>query len=143
MPDEGPLDLESIEARAAAASAAPWTAQPNGSILHSGPSASRVNVRLGTYVVASVGAHDLGLPSPADAAFIAAARQDVPALLDALKEALTLIDKLFDPDPCWFDRGGWCQAHGQDSRPFCPDARAKEFLIQHGRNISSSARQEP
>lgn len=56
--------------RAQAASPGPWLVQQNGSILHSGPSTSSLNERLGTYVVASVGAYDLGLPSDADAQYI-------------------------------------------------------------------------
>lgn len=59
--------------RAEAASAGPWrTGGPGGGILHSGPTASQLNERLGTHVVAGVGAYDLSLPSTADAEHITA-----------------------------------------------------------------------
>jgi hypothetical protein len=59
--------------RALAASRGPWRRRTSesGSVFHSGPSASQVNERWGTYVVASVGAHDRGVPSAADAEHIA------------------------------------------------------------------------
>lgn len=81
------LDLDSMRARADAASPGPWTIE-NGSIFHAGPSESRTNERWGTFVVASIGAHDIGRPGPVNTAFIAHARTDMPALLD-LVEKLT------------------------------------------------------
>ncbi len=66
-----------------------------------------------------------------DAAFIAHAHQDVAVLLAELETALAIIDALADPDPCWYDHGGGCQAHGQGSDERCADARAQEFLLRH------------
>jgi hypothetical protein len=40
-----------------------------------------------------------------------------------------LIRDLTDPDDCWFDHHGYCQAHGwTDLDRRCPHARAKELL---------------
>lgn len=42
-----------------------------------------------------------------------------------------LIECLIDPDPCWFDHDGGCQAHGYISLEpgeMCPHAEAKEWL---------------
>ena len=58
-------------------------------------------------------------------------------LLDAHEAAarsplLALIADFVDPDPCWFDHHGYCQAHGWfETDPKCPHARAKEVLDQH------------
>lgn len=83
-------ELAAISARAAAATPAPWQALDNGSIVYAGDPQP---VRWGTYVLASIGAHGRRSrkPSDEDAAFIAAARTDVPALLaeiDRLKRKL-------------------------------------------------------
>lgn len=87
------LDLDAIRARAEAASPGPWTIE-NGSIVHAGPSESRSNERWGMFVVASVGAHDIGRPGAANTAFIAHARTDVPALLAELAEVTRQRDDL-------------------------------------------------
>lgn len=45
----------------------------------------------------------------------------------------TVLADLTDPDPCWFDHHGGCQAHGFISlRPGekCPQAHAKELLAE-------------
>lgn len=42
-----------------------------------------------------------------------------------------LLEELIDPDPCWFDHHGGCQAHGfLDSTPgeLCPVEQAKRLL---------------
>lgn len=40
-----------------------------------------------------------------------------------------LIRDLADPDPCWFDHHGYCQAHGwMDTEPPCADGRAQKLL---------------
>ncbi|MBE4761765.1 hypothetical protein [Streptomyces caniscabiei] len=42
---------------------------------------------------------------------------------------LELVDDLRDPDPCWYDHHGYCQAHGWTATdPRCPDARAAELF---------------
>lgn len=44
---------------------------------------------------------------------------------------LDLIADFVDPDPCYFDHHGYCQAHGWfDTDPKCPHARAKELLAK-------------
>lgn len=46
-------------------------------------------------------------------------------------EVRELIDDLTDPDPCWFDHHGYCQAHGwMQTEPACPHQRAKDALAQ-------------
>lgn len=42
-----------------------------------------------------------------------------------------LVRDMTDPDPCWFDHHGGCQAHGYlDLKPseLCPHAEAKQIL---------------
>lgn len=58
--------------------------------------------------------------------------------LNALREELlehrqlrALLPSLTDPDPCWFDHHGGCQAHGYLSLnpgEKCPQAEAKELV---------------
>jgi hypothetical protein len=48
---------------------------------------------------------------------------------------LSLIDDLRDPDPCYFDHHGYCQAHGWTAtEPRCPHARAAEILAAQSRD---------
>jgi hypothetical protein len=50
----------------------------------------------------------------------------VAELEAALAETRGLLADLTDPDPCWFDHHGYCQAHGwMATEPACPHARAK------------------
>lgn len=44
-------------------------------------------------------------------------------------EAIRLLRLLVDPDPCWFDHNGRCQAHALE-KP-CSDAAARVFLAQY------------
>ena len=47
-------------------------------------------------------------------------------------EALELIRDFLDPDPCYYDHHGYCQAHGWcDTDPACPHARARKMLPTH------------
>lgn len=42
-----------------------------------------------------------------------------------------LLEALVDPDPCWFDHHGGCQAHGwlePDPGAVCPQERLKALL---------------
>jgi len=49
------------------------------------------------------------------------------------EELLELIDQMHDPDPCWYDHHGYCQAHAwMSTEPRCPHARAAELLDGHG-----------
>lgn len=56
----------------------------------------------------------------------------------AAEEMRALLTELVDPDPCWFDHNGGCQAHGYLSLApgeKCPNERTKELLRrvdQHG-----------
>jgi hypothetical protein len=52
-------------------------------------------------------------------------------LAEALLKAEGLLGELVDPDPCWFDHNGGCQAHGfisLRSGETCPHADAKALL---------------
>jgi hypothetical protein len=50
-----------------------------------------------------------------------------PASLD--DDILDLLDDLTDPDDCWYDHHGYCQAHfWLATDPRCPHARAKDIL---------------
>lgn len=49
----------------------------------------------------------------------------------AAEEMRALLTELVDPDPCWFDHNGGCQAHGYLSLApgeKCPNERTKELL---------------
>lgn len=61
------------------------------------------------------------------------AERDRAALLDILDSALNLMRDLTDPDDCWFDHHGGCQAHGYlDLKPGekCPQREAKDMLAE-------------
>ncbi|APU20917.1 hypothetical protein [Actinoalloteichus sp. GBA129-24] len=48
-----------------------------------------------------------------------------------LATALRLLDDLTDPDPCWYDHHGGCQAHGvPDAGGSCPNSEAAELLAR-------------
>ena len=53
-----------------------------------------------------------------------------------LEEATVLIRDLTDPDDCWFDHHGGCQAHGYlslEPGQTCPQHDAKQWAKTHGR----------
>lgn len=55
----------------------------------------------------------------------------------AIEALLDLIDDLHDPDDCWFDHHGYCQAHAwMDDSP-CPHARAQRLLAARDERGSS------
>jgi hypothetical protein len=85
------------------------------------------NVREG--VVATLrGEHDDAQPYR-DSGFMARAREDVPFLLDRVAELEALVKDLTDPDRCYFDHHGYCQAHGWTAiDPACPHGRAHTLL---------------
>jgi alpha-ketoglutarate-dependent taurine dioxygenase len=65
----------------------------------------------------------------ANARFTAHARADVPFLLDRVAVLEELVKQLADPDPCWFDHHGHCQAHGWPyTEPSCPNGRAQKLF---------------
>lgn len=48
---------------------------------------------------------------------------------EAMRLAL-LVDELRDPDDCWYDHHGYCQAHAwMATHPTCPHKRAREILF--------------
>lgn len=47
--------------------------------------------------------------------------------------ALRLLGELVDPDECWFDHNGGCQAHGfLDLKPgeACPNQQARDLITR-------------
>jgi hypothetical protein len=42
--------------------------------------------------------------------------------------AEAILRDLVDPDDCWFDHHGYCQAHGWLEEGVCPHKRAKDWL---------------
>lgn len=53
--------------------------------------------------------------------------------MDDLQLALRLLSELVDPDECWFDHNGGCQAHGFISlKPgeVCPNQQARDLLAR-------------
>lgn len=64
-----------------------------------------------------------------NARFTAHSREDVPFLLDLVAELSGLVRDLADPDECWFDHHGYCQAHGWTAtEPACPNGRAQALF---------------
>ena len=64
-----------------------------------------------------------------EAARVAVEERD--ELVKQLREAADTLDSLVDPDPCWFDHHGGCQAHGfLDLQPGeeCPNAAAQRII---------------
>lgn len=60
----------------------------------------------------------------------AALRKGLAAVLAIVEASYRgLLEDLADPDPCWYDHHGYCQAHGWlQTDPKCPHLRAKELL---------------
>lgn len=59
-----------------------------------------------------------------------------------LAEAVELIRDLVDPDACWFDHHGGCQAHGYlslEPGEICPQQQAKDFLERIGKPLGAAA----
>lgn len=53
----------------------------------------------------------------------------VRRLLGSEDRLLELVEDLHDPEPCWYDHHGYCQAHGwMATEPPCPHARAQRLL---------------
>lgn len=64
----------------------------------------------------------IALDALRDSGMVVGPAEDQQAMLGLLKE-------LSDPEPCWFDHDGGCQAHGPTSTwPRCPHAHAHEML---------------
>lgn len=57
--------------------------------------------------------------------------QEMAAKVGA-KALVELIRDLADPDPCWFDHHGYCQAHGwTKTEPTCAHGRAQALLAKY------------
>lgn len=53
---------------------------------------------------------------------------------EKLAQTAQLIRDLVDPDDCWFDHHGGCQAHGYlslERGQLCPHEEAKQWLKTH------------
>ena len=53
---------------------------------------------------------------------------DGAGVFDETTELREVLGDLIDPDPCWFDHHGYCQAHGWLTDGECPQARAKRLV---------------
>ncbi|WP_399553874.1 hypothetical protein OG473_39430 (plasmid) [Streptomyces anulatus] len=54
-----------------------------------------------------------------------------PAVAERLALVEALVSDFIDPDPCWFDHHGYCQAHGWAATdPGCPHGRAKALGLE-------------
>jgi Family of unknown function (DUF6221) len=103
--------LDDDERVARAASMAPWLRdEANASIRHSGPSASKSSESFGMYVIASVGAHDIGRPSHEDAEHIA--RWDPARVLAEIDAKRRILDMWADAQDAEFPNfeGGYAAA---------------------------------
>lgn len=58
------------------------------------------------------------------------AEEDVTELTACLQRAEAALRDLVDPDPCYFDHHGYCQAHSWLQSGRCPHARAAELLAE-------------
>ena len=79
--------------------------------------------------------YDRAMPGPdsahADMGWLLARVRELEAKLEPL---YPLIRDLVDPDACWFDHHGGCQAHGYLSlQPgeICPHQEAKDWLREN------------
>lgn len=123
------LDLDAIRARADAATRAPWTADDTD--LKVNTEDGRALVVLATVLLGDDDTRENHPQAMADAEFLAAARTDVPQLLDHIERLHRLIRDLADEDHCWYDHHGGCQAHGYlslEPGEKCPQQEAKELL---------------
>lgn len=60
--------------------------------------------------------------------------ETVSELETALDQTIALLGDLADPDPCWFDHHGGCQAHGYlslEPGEVCPVKRAQDLVAGH------------
>jgi hypothetical protein len=117
-----PLDLEAIRKRAEAATAGPWVAVPEDDdrcdgIYSEAPVADDDESRFKNGDRLAIVITDSGYypPMMPDAEFIAAARQDIPALLSALEATREAGEKLLTALPA--DMALW-RAMGIDTVPF-------------------------
>ena len=58
-----------------------------------------------------------------------------------LSEAYAVIRNLVDPDDCWYDHHGGCQAHGflsLEHNEVCPHTKAKQWLAINNELLGES-----
>jgi hypothetical protein len=58
---------------------------------------------------------------------------DIHAMVAELIQLRQFVRDFTDPDDCWFDHHGGCQAHGflsLEPGELCPQAEAKQWLAQ-------------
>lgn len=121
--DERQLDLAPIKARTEAATDAPWHPVD---LRHQRGGQIRIFPKRGGWIIANVLAK--GDNPDADAEFVAHAREDIPALIAEVESLRAILADLVDPDSCWFDHHGYCQAHTWLTEGECPHSRAKKAL---------------
>ncbi|WP_329376157.1 hypothetical protein [Streptomyces sp. NBC_01483] len=124
--------IEEIRSRADAATPGHWGTSYDGKGTYSVEAQPRLIPGVGNVdngVVATLsGEHGDG-QTYHDATFVSRAREDVPFLLDRVAELEALVQGMTDPDPCYFDHHGYCQAHGwAATSPACPHGRAQALF---------------
>nr|WSZ21196.1 hypothetical protein OH837_48995 [Streptomyces canus] len=129
-----PPTIDEIRARADAATPGHWGTDYDGNgtyYVHARMRTTPAEGMASDGVVAELhGEHGDG-QTYANATFTAHARNDIPFLLDRVTELEELVKQLADPDACWFDHHGHCQAHGWPyTEPSCPDGRAQALFHQ-------------
>jgi hypothetical protein len=132
MADKTADRIAEIRARAEAATPGHWGVHYDGKGTYTIEAQPRLVPGIGSVregVVATLrGQHDDAQPYR-DSGFMARAREDVPFLLDRVAELEGLVKELTDPDACWFDHHGHCQAHGWPyTEPACPNGRAQTLF---------------
>lgn len=113
----GRIDLEAIESRANAASAGPWISEPH----HDEIQICQTDEFPEPIIVCAVG---METPFEADVAFIANAREDVPALVSEVRHLREVVA----------DMHFACKAgYGNDAMSKALDELGCEFLVEYGR----------
>ena len=78
--------------------------------------------------LADIAESEVSETHPYTASLMATAMREAAAALERQGEAVEIMAELTDPDECWYDHHGYCQAHyWMDPSP-CPHLRAKNLL---------------
>lgn len=124
--------IEEIRARADAATPGHWGTDYDGAGTYYVHARLRTELGAGMVsdgVVATIQGEHGDDQTYRNARFAAHAREDVPFLLDRVAELEALVQGMADPDPCYFDHHGYCQAHGWTATsPACPHGRAQALF---------------
>ena len=62
--------------------------------------------------------------------YLPSERQAIARLIAAAPELLAVIRELMDPDPCWADHHGYCQAHHLHPIEECPMRVGKRLIVE-------------